>query len=36
MGTSRVDNRVWVDSRHPNPDLILLEQIRDQVVEVDI
>lgn len=36
QGTTRRDNRRGVDSRHPNADFVLLEEIGDQFVEVDI
>jgi hypothetical protein len=31
-----VDNGSWIDGRHPDTDLILLEQVGDKVVEIDV
>lgn len=32
----RIDDRCRIDSRHPNADLVLLEQVGNELVEVDI
>jgi hypothetical protein len=31
-----VDNRSWINSGHPNSNLVLLEQVGDEIVEVHI
>jgi hypothetical protein len=32
----RVDDGGWVDGRHPDADLVLLENVDDEGVEVDV